>query len=124
MSPPSRASTPPVVAEHAFATWIWIEQRARDWPAYARRGLGARVVDTTLDAVVGTVDASFLPRGAVRIRELERVNRALSRLRILLRGARELRYISVDQHEHAAREIDAWGRQIGAWLRHERGGAP
>ena len=65
---------------------------------------------------------AYLPRGAPRVARLAEANRRLTLLRILLRGARERHHLSVDQHEHAMKLIDAIGRQIGGWLRRESGG--
>jgi hypothetical protein len=57
----------------------------------------------------------------VRIERLRAVSRSLTVLRILLRGARDRRHLSIAQHEHAMRLVDDWGRQIGGWLRAEQG---
>jgi hypothetical protein len=61
-----------------------------------------------------------MPRGAARCAELEAVNRKLGLVRLLLRGARDRRYLSLDQHEHAMRLVDECGRRTGGWLRLER----
>jgi len=38
-------------------------------------------------------------------------------LRLLLRGARERRYLSTGQHDHAIEGLGELGRMIGGWLR-------
>jgi hypothetical protein len=119
--PPPQSKLPPIasVVEEAFAAWMWLDARVASFPALARGHLGHRMLDATLDALSATTEAQFVPRGRQRLALLTHVNRKLSLLRILLRGARERRHISVDQHEHASRLIDSWGRQIGGWLRAE-----
>jgi len=116
-----RRTTPAVIVEAGYQAWLWIDGRVASFPRDARRSLGHRLLDTALDALVCTTEATYLPRGAARISRLERANRALSVARILLRGARDRQYLARRQHEHAMRLIDGWGRQIGGWLRHERG---
>jgi hypothetical protein len=118
-----RAKSGPVpgaVVDEGFATWLWIDERVASFPVHARRSLGHRLVEAVLEALVATTEAAYRPRGEARVRELERVNRALAVARILLRGARERRHLSIAQHEHAMACVDRWGRQIGGWLRAER----
>lgn len=81
------------------------------------------MIDAALDALTLTTEACYSPRGSARVELLALVNRRLALLRILLRGARERRYLSLGQHEHAMRLIDTWGKQVGGWLKSERGAA-
>lgn len=113
---PARATA----VEAGFACWLWLDARVTDFPTSARRQLGHRALDATLDALSATTEASYLRRGPARVELLASANRKLALLRILLRGARERRHISVGQHEHAMKLVDAWGRQLGGWLRAER----
>jgi hypothetical protein len=53
----------------------------------------------------------------LRTRRLYDAQRALTRLRLLLRGARDRRHLSLDQHEHAMRLLDDFGRQLGGLLK-------
>jgi len=119
--PNSEERKPPAaVIEDAYQGWLWIDARVATFPVLARRQLGHRLLDAVLDALVGTTEAAYLPRGAPRIGRLQEISRRLTTARILLRGARDRRYLGIDQHEHAMRLVDGWGRQIGGWLRAER----
>ncbi|MBI4705673.1 MAG: four helix bundle protein [Deltaproteobacteria bacterium] len=112
----------PAVVELGYGAWLWLDERCAAFPAAARRQLGHRILDAALDALADTTEAAVLPRGQAREARLCAANRALTLLRILLRGARDRRYLSVGQHEHAMRLVDDWGRQVGGWLRAERRG--
>lgn len=112
------------VVEDAYQGWLWIDARVASFPVIARRQLGHRLLDAILDALTATSEAVYLPRGGERVACLRYVNRRLVLARILLRGARDRRYLGVDQHEHAMRLLDAWGRQIGGWLRADSRSAP
>jgi len=74
-----------------------------------------------LNALVATTEAVYRPAGPQRSSRLEDVNRALAVTRISLRGAGDRRHLSVAQHEYVMEQVDLWGRQIGGWLRAERG---
>ncbi len=107
------------VVEDAYQAWLWIDARVASFPVSARRQLGHRLLDAVLDAVAATTEAVYLPRGGERRERLRHVSRRLVLVRILLRGARDRRYLGVDQHEHAMRLFDVWGRQVGGWMRAE-----
>ena len=107
------------VVEDAYQAWLWIDARVASFPVAARRQLGHRLLDAILAALTATTDAVYLPRGGERRECLRHVSRRLVLVRLLLRGSRDRRYLGVDQHEHAMRLIDTWGRQVGGWLRAE-----
>jgi|GEM_PF-1236186 len=113
--------TPASVIEDTYQAWLWLDERASGFPALARRQVGHRALDAILDALTAVTEAAYLPRGAPRARRLADANRSLTVLRILLRGARDRRYLSLGQHEHAMKLVDGIGRQVGGWLRSEGG---
>jgi hypothetical protein len=116
-------ATPPApaaVVEEGYQAWLWLDARVQGFASSARRQMGHRTLDAVLDALGATAEAAYLPRGPRRVAELETANRRLTLVRLLLRGARERRYVSIGQHEHAMRLLDSWGRQLGGWLRAER----
>ncbi len=112
----SQASAPCVV-ETGYQAWLWIDARVASFPTDARRSLGHRAVEAALDAVEAVTEASYTRAGALRTRRLYDAQRALTRLRLLLRGARDRRHLSLDQHEHAMRLLDDFGRQLGGLLK-------
>ena len=114
------ARPPLTIVDDGYQAWLWLDERVTQFPVLARRVLGQRILTAALDALVATVEASVI-RGSARAPRLIDANRALTLVRILLRGARDRRHLSVAQHEHAMRLIDGWGRQLGGWLRSERG---
>jgi hypothetical protein len=107
----------PVITESAYKAWLWLDERLAALPALARRSLGHRASTAALDALCALTEATFLPRGPRRLERMHDAQRALTVLRILLRGARDRRYLSVGQHEHAMRLFDDVGRQLGGWVR-------
>lgn len=118
---PATAVTAVTAVEHGYQAWLWLDARVTTYPALARRQLGHRTLDAVLDALTATTEATYCPPGPPRVRLIGLANRRLTLTRLLLRGARERRYLSIRQHEHAMRLLDDWGRQLGGWLRHERG---
>jgi hypothetical protein len=107
------------VVEQGYQTFLWVDERVASFPQLPRRLLGQRLVAAVLDALVATTEAAYL-HGPRRAQRLDDANRLLTVSRILLRLARDRRHLSLDQHEHAMRLVDDWGRQIGGLLRAER----
>ncbi len=121
MTTEQRPASIACIVEDAFQLWMWVEGRVAKFSVIGRRHVGHRALNVALDAVSLLTQASYLGRGERRLRCLDEANRSLVVLRILLRGARQLGHISQQQHEHSMVLVDAVGRQIGGWIRAERG---
>ena len=119
MSNETTGTTFLAIVEHGYQVWLWLDERVNSFPVAARRQLGHRILDACLDSLTATTEATYLSAND-RIASLYLVNRKLTLLRILLRGARERKYLSVGQHEYLLPRVDQWGKQIGTWLRAER----
>lgn len=120
----SRISLPAAV-EHAYDTWLWLDARVTDFPAAARSNVGRRILDAAVDLLDAYLRATYAPkRSGEAAQALAQANHRLALLRLLLRGARERRYLSIEQHEHVAERLTELGRMTGAWLRHLTSGPP
>lgn len=115
------AASLPEVVDRVQALWVWLDGRVVDFPTHARSLLGARVLTTALDLLDLILQAAYEPRASPTLPALLRQgNRRVALLRYLLRGARERRYLSTEQHAWAAERLDAIGRSLGAWERSQR----
>jgi len=120
MRPPP---TLPAAVESAYALWLWLDARVTDFPTHARHTLGRHALDAAWSLLDALTEATYAPRASpARDAALRRANHQLAMLRLALRGARERRHLSVDQHEHALRLGAALGPQIAGWIRQT--GAP
>lgn len=107
-----------MVVERAYDLWLWVDARVVDFPAHARHSLGRRLRDAAIDLLALLLRATYAERESGRRRDaLSEANEHIALLRLLLRGARERRYLSIDQHEHAAERVVEIGRRVGAWLK-------
>ena len=118
MTTPRPVPSLPTAVDQAYSLWIWLDERVMGLPAHARAAVGARVLDATLDALDLLLSAAYEPKSSAHRPEyLRRANQRLAFLRFLLRGLRDRRHLSLDQHAHAVGMVDALGRQVGAWAR-------
>ena len=110
--------TTPAAVEQLYSLWIWLDERVADFPVHARHGLGRRLLDTVLEALDQVTRAAYAERtGQVRRVALSEANHRLAFLRLLLRGARDRRHLSLNQHAFAMEAVVAVGKGVGAWLK-------
>jgi len=65
--------------------------------------MGRRILDAAVDVMDQLLRATYASKQSVeRLAALAAANQRVALLRLLLRGARERRHISIDQHDFAA----------------------
>lgn len=115
MQPKSSPSVP-VAAEETYQLWLWLDAHVMNLPARVRAATGAHVLTTILDVLDALVSASYEPSESLeRPTLLRRANQRIAFLRYLLRGMRDRRQLSLEQHEHVATKLNSIGRMVGAW---------
>lgn len=108
----------PVAVIAAYDLWLWLDARLADFPTWTRHGLGVRIGDSAIDVLDGLTTAAYARRASPECTAaLTRANQRLALLRMLLRGARDRRCLSVSQHEHTVVRTAELGKMIGGWLR-------
>ena len=102
----------------AFVHWEAVlpelMQRTAKFPKNARFTFAQRLENLGLDIIEDLVDARFCPRDE-RTAILQRIDRRLNRLRVLLRLANTQRLLDHRGYESLARSVDELGRMVGGW---------
>ena len=106
--------------EGCYQLVLWLVPVLDQLPRRQKFQLGDRLQTTALDVLDTLVEAAYTRDRAVL---LQRANLGLEKLRFWVRLAKDLQLMDFRQYEHAARLIDAVGRQVGGWLRAERSNA-
>ena len=123
-TPPEVAPTPPPNAEALpiHQRWtdflLWLLPQTDHFPRKARFTLTTRIdkIDKgALDVLDDLTMAAWTGPGKVAV--LDRANLRLTRLRVMLRMARDLGHLPRGRHEDALRVIDTVGRMLGGWRR-------
>ena len=97
--------------EAMYGLTLWLIPTLEHFPRRQKFLLGDRIQTTAVASLESLAEATFTRR-----RE-----RLLDRLRLLLRLAKDLRYLDRRRYEHAARRLDEVGRLVGGWKRAHRG---
>jgi len=105
-----------IVKTYDFTLWLLphVAKFSRDH----RFTLGNRLEEGALEVLELLVDASYNEQKRTL---LQQANARLSRVRYLVRLAKDLKQMSVKQYEFAARAIDGIGVEIGGWLKQQGG---
>ena len=106
-----------VLFSHLYPLTAWILERVASFPKPARFTIGERISLEALQLLEGIAEAQYVSE---KLRLLERADRHLIRLRILLRLARDVRCLSPRQHEHVTEKLAEAGRMLGGWIAYER----
>ena len=103
---------PPPLLQDAYDLVLDLYRIVPAFPKAQRHVLGQRIEQAALDLLFG-IDAANDKDG--RVSAIDRASRGLDELRLLVRLATDLRFVSIDRHERLALRLDAIGRQLGGW---------
>jgi hypothetical protein len=101
-----------VIVQRAFDLSVWLIRKAERFPRSLRFSIGERLIARSLDVLETVTEAAY---SADKLPLLERANRQLNGLRILVRVSRELELIGGDSHSLVAEKLEEIGRMIGGW---------
>lgn len=100
----------------AYDLTRWLLERTSRFPRAYRFGLGEAIQRECLALLSSLVTASFTRD---RVAVLRAATLAHTRLRVLLRLARDVQCLSNSQYIHVVEPMEEVGRMLGGWSRHE-----
>ena len=103
---------PAIVVQRAYDLALWTIRKVEKFPRSFRFSVGDRVVARALDVLEALAEAAY---SSDKSALLDRANRSVNSLRLLLRLTVELRLLGGDSHEFAAAKLEEIGRMIGGW---------
>ena len=98
----------------------WLTLAVNNFPRLHRHTLTRRLLDAALDFQEAILDANSR-RGQARLEWLLAADAHLDKVRLYLRLAHRLAWLSPGQYEHASHLVAELGRLLGAWLKSTRG---
>jgi four helix bundle protein len=114
---PTTPNEPTMVVQKAYDWTLWIIPKVERFPKSQRYSIGEHLVRASIDLLLYLVDATYQSRNSG---SLHSAVREVNRIRYLVRLAKDLRLITIDSHEFAAKAIDDIGRMAGGWRRSVR----
>jgi hypothetical protein len=117
----SMPTTPLFTRTFEFTTWLLA--MANHFPRSQRFFATKRLLDAAFDFQERLVDANAR-RGQARLAMLDLADAELDKVRLYLRLAYRLQWLSVGQYGHAARLVAEMGKLLGSWKKGTIGGQP
>ncbi|MBM3726975.1 MAG: diversity-generating retroelement protein Avd [Acidobacteria bacterium] len=108
-------SDSPVIVLKTYDFVLWLCQRVRDFDRAFKFTLGDRIVQSGIDFLTGVVTASYSNAGKAAI--LKTASTELTRLRYLIRLAKDLKLLALQSYGHASRSLEEIGRMLGGWMK-------
>jgi hypothetical protein len=107
----------PVAVLRAYDLALWLIRKVEKFPRSFRFSVGDRVIARALDLLETLAEAAYSSdKGAL----LERGNRTVNSLRMLLRLTADLQLLTADSQEFASTRLEEIGRMIGGWRKTAR----
>lgn len=101
-----------------FTHWVqfleWLLPTTEKFPKRVRFTFSDRIDNLALEIALDLVEARYT-RDKLAI--LHRINLRLEKLRVLLRLCHRLQYLPHAGYEHAAKSVNAVGKELGAWIK-------
>ncbi len=117
MRGPSPPRPEPVILTKSYDLARWLLERTARFPRSHRFGLGEGIQREALAMLSALVTASFTRDRAAAIRS---ASLAHTRLRVLIRLARDVGCLSTKQYVFVIEPMEEVGRMLGGWSRSER----
>ncbi len=103
-----------IIFEKMYLFTLWLYHASGKFPKHQRYVLGQQLCNQALDIQKGIIKANAA-RNKVPI--LCEVSVELDTLRIFIRLAHDLRFLSGKQYAHAAERVNEIGKLLGGWLK-------
>jgi hypothetical protein len=96
----------------------WLLPALDKFPRSRKFTLGDRIETMALDILCSLIEARYLRQ---KTAVLNVVNLKLETLRHLVRLSKDLNCMSIKGYEHASKLLVDLGREVGGWLKQQRG---
>lgn len=103
-----------IIFEKAYTFTLWIYAAASKFPKQQRFVLGQQLGNASLEVLRGIIRANAARNKAPLLYQL---SVDLDTLRIFIRLAHDLRFLSGKQYVHAAERVNEIGKLLGGWMK-------
>jgi four helix bundle protein len=102
------------IFSRTFDLLAWLLPATNHFPRAHRHSLTSRLLHATFDLRERLEEAN-IERGPQRLRHLKEADAALANVRMYLRLAHQLTWLSAGQYQHGSAMVVEVGRLLGGW---------
>lgn len=103
-----------IIFEKMYELNLWLFPMVSKFPKAERFVLGQQIESVALRITMGIMHANS---EKIKIPRLRQVSVELDMLRVLIRLAHDLRFMTTKQYGHASERITEVGRLLGGWMK-------
>lgn len=104
-----------IIFQKIYDFLLWLYPLINRIPQSHRMVLGRRVEEIGIDLLLLSIQANKIKDGERKVVQLK-MSDELDKLRILIRLNKDLRFISVNQYQHAAEKVNEIGKILHGWM--------
>ena len=104
----------PAIFSEVYDLILLLYQVVRGFPKSQQFVLGQRIEQTAVSILAGIVAANSSPGKLPHLRE---VSVEVEKLRVFIRLAKDLRFVSFSKYEALSERVDTVGRMLGGWTK-------
>jgi hypothetical protein len=102
-----------IIYQKTYDFMLWLHPVVNKFPKSQRFVLGQRIENITLDLIHHMIVANSVRDKAIA---LQQASVGLDELRIMIRLAKDLRFVSIRQYEIAAEKMNEIGKLLYGWM--------
>lgn len=110
----------PAIFDALYDLILVLYQAVRGFPKSQQFVLGRRIEETAVQMLAGVIEANTISDKRAPLRA---VSVELEKLRVFLRLAKDLGFVSFKKYETLSERVDAIGRMLGGWMKWAQGRA-
>jgi len=102
------------IFEKTYEIILWLYPTINKFPKSQKFVLGQQIENTILEILKGIIEAN---QERNKLPCLKKISLELDKLRILIRLAKDLRFINVRQYAFVVEKINEVGKMLGGWMK-------
>jgi len=96
---------------------LWMLNHTSKFPKSSRFSVSVRIENLILDMLGGIIIAN---RRQKKEGKLFEIDENLERLRILIRLSKDMKFLSPQSYEYAAKQLNETGKMLGGWIKQQK----
>ena len=106
------------IIQKTYDLILWYAPHINKWPRDTKFILGDRIQNALYDLLETLITARYDPQ---RLAILQKTNARLDTLRFLTRLSRDLKIMDIRRYEYASKAMVDIGRDLGGWIKQQKG---
>jgi four helix bundle protein len=105
------------ILEKTYELILWIYPTVNKFPKSQRFVLGQRIENGVLKIVEEIIEMRIMVGREEKLKQLQKISTEMDKLRILIRIAKDLKFIKTKQYIFVTEKINEMGKMLGGWIR-------